>query len=77
MILSLASASSGLLGVYFLGYSGWTYLRSVEVFGRFPQAFKDAIRQEATGQFIVGALLTLACILLIQLTVNVARNRWM
>jgi hypothetical protein len=75
VILSLASVSSGLLGVYFLGCSGSTYLGSVEVFGRFPQTVKDAIRQEATSQFSVGALLTLACIVLILLTVNVARER--
>lgn len=52
VILSLASTSLGLLGVYFLVYAGWTYLGSVEVFGRFPQAFKDAVRQEATSQFL-------------------------
>jgi hypothetical protein len=75
VILSLASTSLGLLGVYFLVYAGWTYLGSVEVFGRFPQAFKDAVRQEATSQFIFGVLLTLASIVLILLTVKVARKR--
>ena len=75
VILSLATVSSALLGVYFLGYSGWTYIGSVEVFGRLPQAIKDAIRREATSQFVLGALLTLACIVLILITVNVARKR--
>ena len=75
VILSLTSASFGLLGLFFVGYSGWTYLGSVEVFGRFPQAFKDAIRQEATTQLIFGVLLTLACIVLIPIAVSVARKR--
>ncbi len=75
VILSLASTLSGLLGVYFIVYAGWTYLGSVEVFGRLPQAFKDAVRREATTQFIFGVLLTLACIVLILLTVKVARKR--